>query len=70
MNTCDPRFCQWCGLVVREGSHHTNGDFDQYSVCVSEREIDEAIARSRWHTKARTETRYNIALGKHARSFG
>ena len=73
----EARWCQHCGLVVSEGTHHANGDFDQYSVMVSECEIDAAIAQTakqgnysylgvkKKSIRSREHTRYCLALGRH-----
>lgn len=59
------KLCKWCGHYVTEGSHHTNGDFDQFSVTVTEEEINRAL-RNGGVVRPRSKVRYNIALGKHS----
>ena len=66
------RWCGRCGSPVTAVGHHTaSGDFDPYSVPVSDAEIEaSATAKERYRYHRWQElARFNIAFGKHVGSY-
>ena len=71
------RACNACGVWTWHGCHGPDGRFDQWSVFVSEKEIDQAISRhydakNSWRRNQaleRRQTRYAIALGIHIGTY-
>ena len=65
-------WCYSCG-AVGPGWHDGNGDFDQWSVEVTEKEVEMAIANTynkyRHTTQNRLISRWNIAFGKHIGTY-
>lgn len=66
------RWCGRCASPVTAVGHHTaSGDFDPYSVPVSDEEIDAALMANHasYGRHSRAQTRWCIAFGKHIGTY-